>query len=644
MKILRIFALLGALILSSPTMLSAASAQTIPAWAVNTAYVAGDMVTFDGVTYVAIQPETSEPGWEPPNVPALWGVTNPKGAQSCAGAPPAPTGVSSSNLSSTGVTIGWQAVAAPANCSITNYTVLSGGAAIGTSTGTSFAVTGLAAASQFSFAVVANDLIGASPASGAVSVTTPASSSGGGGTGTGTSCASPWNSSTAYTGGQRVTVNGIVYLANWWTQGNNPTTNSGPSGSGEPWTAQGACAACTTVAGVPTGLTASAAGSTSIPLSWNAATVPANCAVTSYTVFQNGQAVGTSNGTSFTVTGLAAQTKFSFTVAAVDPAGTSAQSGAISATTAAAGSGSGPAPTNGGGFAPYIDISLTPDEQLLTIQQQSGIKTFILAFIVGNGGCTPTWGGIGPITSDNLPDGVSILSLVQGVRAAGGDVIISFGGAAGSELALDCPDAASLQAAYQAVISKYSVNKIDLDIEGGAVSDQASITRRDQALVALKKANPGLIVSYTLPVLPTGLVNTGVNILNSVKADGLALDLVNVMAMDFGSGVDNGGQMGLDATLAATATEAQIQAAGLTASVGVTPDIGVNDTNTEIFQLADVQTLLSFAASHSYISRLSFWSVGRDNGGCAGQDFSSATCSGVAQSAFQYSKAFEAFQ
>jgi len=55
-------------------------------------------------------------------------------------------------------------------------------------------------------------------------------------------------------------------------------------------------------------------------------------------------------------------------------------------------------------------------------------------------------------------------------------------------------------------------------------------------------------------VLPTGLVASGVNILRSAKADGLNLDLVNVMAMDYGSAVDNGGQMGLDATQAASNT------------------------------------------------------------------------------------------
>jgi hypothetical protein len=241
-------------------------------------------------------------------------------------------------------------------------------------------------------------------------------------------------------------------------------------------------------------------------------------------------------------------------------------------------------------------MGLTVDWQLLNIQQQSGIKVFTLGFIVGNGGCTPTWGGVGAtVANDTLPNGTTILSLVQGVRAAGGDVIISFGGASGTELALGCTTVSSLQAAYQAVLNKYSVNsstpvRLDFDIEGGATTDQASITRRNQALKALKNlkaANPGLVISYTLPVLPTGLVASGVNILNSVKTDGLSLDVVNVMAMDYGSANDNGGQMGLSAQQAASNTHNQVVAAGLSASIGVTPMIGINDVNTEIFQLTD---------------------------------------------------------
>jgi hypothetical protein len=36
------------------------------------AYTVGDEVTYNGVTYKCRQSHTSQVGWEPPNVPALW--------------------------------------------------------------------------------------------------------------------------------------------------------------------------------------------------------------------------------------------------------------------------------------------------------------------------------------------------------------------------------------------------------------------------------------------------------------------------------------------------------------------------------------------------------------------------------------------
>ncbi|NUP77277.1 MAG: cellulose-binding protein [Nonomuraea sp.] len=41
-------------------------------WTAGTAYGSGDLVTYNGVTYRCVQPHTALPGWEPPNVPALW--------------------------------------------------------------------------------------------------------------------------------------------------------------------------------------------------------------------------------------------------------------------------------------------------------------------------------------------------------------------------------------------------------------------------------------------------------------------------------------------------------------------------------------------------------------------------------------------
>jgi protocatechuate 3,4-dioxygenase beta subunit len=41
-------------------------------WAVGTLYAAGATVTYGGRTYRCLQGHTAQPGWEPPNAPALW--------------------------------------------------------------------------------------------------------------------------------------------------------------------------------------------------------------------------------------------------------------------------------------------------------------------------------------------------------------------------------------------------------------------------------------------------------------------------------------------------------------------------------------------------------------------------------------------
>ena len=48
---------------------------------------------------------------------------------------------------------------------------------------------------------------------------------------TASSCAAAWSASQVYTGGNTASENGVNYLANWWTQGNDPASNSGGAGS-----------------------------------------------------------------------------------------------------------------------------------------------------------------------------------------------------------------------------------------------------------------------------------------------------------------------------------------------------------------------------------------------------------------------------
>jgi hypothetical protein len=299
--------------------------------------------------------------------------------------------------------------------------------------------------------------------------------------------------------------------------------------------------------------------------------------------------------------------------------------------------------SGGGGkmFAPYIDMSDTLAQSLSAVASASGIKWFTMGFVVGSG-CTPQWEGLNvPLSADNMQNSQTILSDVQALQAAGGNVIVSNGGAVGTELADSCANVASTQAGYQAEITRYGTLYIDFDIENGVTAPGIGV--RSQAIAGLATANPGLVVSLTLPVLPTGLTATGVSILNSAHANNAPIATVNVMAMDYGSSSDNGGHMEADAEAAASATRSQVQTAGLTAGIGITPMIGVNDTSTEVFQLADASTLVGWANSNSYINRLSYWSVGRDNGSCAGNGSAQSNCSSISQNAYQFAGIFEGF-
>ncbi len=140
---------------------------------------------------------------------------------------------------------------------------------------------------------------------------------------------------------------------------------------------------------------------------------------------------------------------------------------------------------------------------------------------------------------------------------------------------------------------------MDFDVEGGALPNTAANTRRAQAIAALQKSHPDLDVSFTLPVMPEGLTQDGVNLLADAKANGVRVDAVNIMAMDYGPAYSD--DMGTYAEQAATATQAQLKdVLGLGEeeawkAVAVTPMIGVNDVVTEIFTVEDATQLVEFA-------------------------------------------------
>ncbi|MGQ4383166.1 glycoside hydrolase family 18 protein [Streptomyces sp. SAS_270] len=303
---------------------------------------------------------------------------------------------------------------------------------------------------------------------------------------------------------------------------------------------------------------------------------------------------------------------------------------------------SGSGTTTSAGFAPYVDTSLYPAFDLLASATATGVKDYNLAFITDGGSCTPKWGGVSDLGSDG------VAAQIGDLRAKGGDVRVSFGGASGSELATTCSSADALATAYGKVVDAYKLTKVDFDIEGGALPNTAANTRRAQAIAKLQQQHPSLDVSFTLPVMPEGLTQDGVNLLSNAKSNGVRTNTVNIMAMDYGPAYS--GDMGTYAEQAATATQAQVKSVfGLSDSaawkaVALTPMIGVNDVSAEIFKVDDATQLVSFAKSKG-LGWLSMWSAARDKQ-CAGgaKPSADATCSSIVQDANAFTKAFGAYK
>lgn len=292
-------------------------------------------------------------------------------------------------------------------------------------------------------------------------------------------------------------------------------------------------------------------------------------------------------------------------------------------------------------FAPYVDVMLYPQFSVNNCYEKTGQKYFTLAFITSDGSGNAAWGGVVPLSENYY------MEEINNLRKKGGDIIISFGGANGVELACSSAntDASVLQSKYQAVIDKYKPKWVDFDIEGAAVADRASIDRRNKAIKGLQKKNPGLTIAYCLPALPSGLTNDGIYVLENAKANGVRVDVVNVMAMDYGSWAapNPDGRMGDYAIETAKNTYEQCKQIGLNTKIGITPMIGRNDVASEVFYPRDAEKLVSWANSTSWVKMLSMWSSTRDNGSGGALPYASPTCSSLVQAEFEFTNKFKSF-
>ncbi len=305
-------------------------------------------------------------------------------------------------------------------------------------------------------------------------------------------------------------------------------------------------------------------------------------------------------------------------------------------------------------FAGYVDVTATPTfafEQIGATDQKDAMLSFIVASPKDS--CTPSWGGA--YTLDQAGIVLDLDRRIARLQQQGGNVAISFGGLLNDELAVKCQDVAKLKAAYAAVIERYNIDTIDLDLENHGLTDTAAGVRRAQAIAELQKerrdSGKKLAIWLTLPVAPQGLTEVGTSAVALILKHSVDLAGVNVMTMDYGKSRAKGQSMLAASESALIQTQRQLgvlyQRAGihlndtsLWAKVGATPMIGQNDEIAEVFTLDDAKAFSEFARQKG-VSRMSMWSVNRDvpcGSNYVDLQVVSDSCSGIKQEGGMFAK------
>ncbi|MDQ1017150.1 chitinase [Streptomyces afghaniensis] len=287
---------------------------------------------------------------------------------------------------------------------------------------------------------------------------------------------------------------------------------------------------------------------------------------------------------------------------------------------------SSPPAEAGTAYAPYVSAT-----DAAGTDSAGSPATYNLAFVLADGDdCTPRWDG-GHAIGD-----AAVKSRISRLTRNGGQVRVSFGGASGKELAAACDSATELAAAYGAALDAAGATRADFDVEGDELADSASVALRSKAIALLQKERTDLEVSFTLPVMPSGLGEDSLALLGSADDNGVRVATVNLMTMNYGSSFD--GDMGGYALTAARAAHSQLKKvfgtsdAAAWQGMALTSMIGVNDVDGETFTLADAAEVRAFAEEKG-IGWVSMWSAARDRQCADGSapDRPATDCSGVRQ-------------
>ena len=477
--------------------------------------------------------------------------------------------------------------------------------------------------------------------------------------GTATYCAPAWDPATVYTDGDTASENEVNYTANWWTQGDDPATHNGGSGSGQPWTSVGSCSGggggggldCASVWNAGTaysrGDAASESGVNYIAKRSTQGADPAthNGIGSGQPWLSLGRCSGSGGGgkrldcASAWNAGTAYTRGDAVSESGVNYIAKRSTQGADPATHNGIGSGqpwlslgscygggSPPPPVQGFIFSPYKDVTINMDWNTYVMGTavtgstiplvgtgglipgvEPNLDAVTLAFATGTCG-SENWGGVSPSDLINAN--------IQSLADAGVSYIISTGGVLGI---FTCPTGPDLVQFISSYDTSYLVG-IDFDIEGSQTPSQ--IQNLVSAVQYAEEQFPNLRFSFTLATLAAsdgsyaGVNSLGDEVINDILAANLQNYTVDLMVMDYGTaspyvcvvanGVCDMGQSAIQAVVNLQHTY------GIPDShIELTPMIGRNDIPDEILTDTDVDTIANYAISNG-LAGVHFWSLDRD--------------------------------
>jgi chitinase len=249
-------------------------------------------------------------------------------------------------------------------------------------------------------------------------------------------------------------------------------------------------------------------------------------------------------GTTDTVTGLSASTSYTFTVAAYNSVGTSAQSSQVSATTSSSGGG------GSSGLPAHLLMGYWQDftngaEALTLAAVPTSYNLVAVAF--GDSDSTP-----GQVTF-SLDSGLSsalggytqqqFISDIKTLQSRGQKVILSVGGQDGTIEVDDSASAASFASSVYSIIQQYGFNGVDIDLENGV-----DPTYMASALEQLE-SDVGSSLIITLAPQTVDTQSTGDDYF------ALALDIKSILTMMNTQYYNSGTMNGCDGNVYAESTE-----------------------------------------------------------------------------------------